>query len=209
MALEICVFSPESNDDNLVNVLNVIKAADTRYLVLSDGLGQGNMAAAIRGTTSTAHLLPWSSVAVWSMAVANLLQRDMKADSWKLFVDADFAAAQKLPMPKFIEMARQHDFLSATGRFDTASKEFSFPTWECCSISPALWQAEDFRTFLGNIQNGMNAEGRLYAERYFYEHFRKSFDCTSLLSKETSSQFDPVGAGKILLGRWMEKAGVA
>jgi hypothetical protein len=192
MKSEICLYSPSGNDARLLQFVGSIRQTDTRFLIMSDELGGTHLEGVVRNSGSIAHVFPRTRLASWSLAVASFLMREMREDSRKAIFDVDFAVAQKLPADRFLEAAAERDFYALSGRFDEADGRFAFASWECCVLSPALWQSEDFKTFLVNLAVGMNLDGRLYAERYFYEHFRRAFDVASVIDRQTSRSFDPL-----------------
>lgn len=88
----------------------------------------------------------------------------------------------RTPMTEMLEYlttaSANLDFFSVNGRSEKATIEggtISVPDWEACAISSDLLAHPEFRTFMRNLGPDLDEGGKHYAERYFFEHFRKSF----------------------------------
>ncbi len=140
------------------------------------------------------HVFPACHLTGWGPAVAALLQLSLARDRENLLVDTDFAQTHGIGLSPFLEVARNHDFFSANGRFrlEEGQYSFSFPTWEMCYFAPSLWSDDECRNYLRYLKPVQDDYGRFYAVQYFFEHFRKNFNFGCLMDDRPALAFDPM-----------------
>ena len=131
----------------------------------------------------------------WGPAILSMLSSFFDSKSLLYLVDVDFVERFLIDPDLFFKVVSPAKFLAFDGRFDQDEKgiwQVIFPTWDFSKIAGEFLRDDAFRNFVRFVDPDQDENGRYYAERYFYTHFREMVQFECLFESHSAQSFHPL-----------------
>ena len=191
--IDIVLFSRSGDDVTLAEMSKRVAGPERRLIVFYSNSAVGNhlVSSVDHADVKFVH----AKVVSWGPAILSSLGTFFDRSSGLYLIDVDFLLTFSVDPDPFLSMDSPASFLAFDGRFDQTENgewKYIFPTWDLCRISSDLLQDDAFRNFVKFVDPVQDADGRYYAERYFFTHFRNLFKFECLFESRSAQSFHPL-----------------